>query len=77
MAERQKAIVENYIEGLNKLKAKYDDEYYLSFVDDLRANDYKSAFAKSISLAKLRDVPSDKIVNNKKDIDNYFNPKRL
>ena len=77
LAERQKAIVENYIEGLNILKAKYDDEYYLSFVDDLRANDYKSAFAKSISLPKLRDVPSDKIVNNKKDIDNYFNPKRL
>ena len=76
MAEKQKTIVENYIEGLNTLKAKYDDEDYLSFVDDLKANYYKSAFAKTVSLAKLREVPRHKRLETKNDIDNYFNPKK-
>lgn len=77
LAEKQKTIVENYIEGLNTLKAKYDDEDYLSFVDDLKVNDYKSAFTKTVSLAKLREVPSRNRLETKNDIDNYFNPKRL
>lgn len=77
LAEKQKTIVENYIEGLNTLKAKYDDENYLSFVDDLKANDYKSAFTKTVSLGKLREVPSRNRLETKNDIDNYFNPKRL
>lgn len=77
LAEKQKTIVENYIEALYTLKAKYDDEVYLSFVDDLKADDFKSALAKSASLSKHRNVPSDKRLETKNDIDNYFNPKRL
>ena len=71
-AEKQKKIVNKYIEGLNELKDKYNDQEYLSFVNDLRTNNFISAFLKTASLATLRGVPDDRILKTKKDIDNYF-----
>lgn len=72
LAEKGKTMVKDYIEGLNILKVKYNDHEYLTLIDDLRANDYISAFAKSASLATLRDVPDTKKLETKADIDNYF-----
>lgn len=74
-AERQKAVLEFYISGLQQLEILYDDKEYLTLVDDIRNNDYLTAFAKSSSLAELRGVPDGKILRTKKDIDNYFNNK--
>ncbi len=68
-ASREKLILENYIEGLKVLKDKYDDQKYLSFVDDLKNNNYKIAFDKTGSLAKLRGASP---LETKEDIDNYF-----
>ena len=43
------------------------------FIDDFEKSDaYTEAFEKSVSLAKLRDVPSDKILKDKDAIDRYF-----
>lgn len=33
---------------------------------------YKSAFNKTVALAELRDVPQDKILRSKSDIDAFF-----
>lgn len=72
-AGKEKVIVENYIEGLNILAYKYDDSTLLTFVEDLRNSDmYKSAFNKTVALAELRDVPQDKILRSKSDIDAFF-----
>ena len=71
-AEKEKTIVEDYIEGLNILKEKYNDQVYLSFIDDIKSNNYILAFEKSASLATMRDVPENKKLGTKTDIDNYF-----
>ena len=72
-ARREKIIVENYIEGLKQLATLYDDSDLLSFVDDLRKGDaYIQAFEKSVKLAELRNVPENKKVTTKADIDAYF-----
>lgn len=72
-ARKEKIIVENYIEGLNILASKYDDSTLLTFVEDLRNSDtYISAFNKTAELAKLRDVPQERILHSKSDIDAYF-----
>lgn len=72
-AEKEKIIIENYIEGLNILAYLYDDGDLLNFVDDLhKSNSYLVAFDKTVRLAELRDVPSEKILRNKADIDAYF-----
>ena len=43
------------------------------FIDDFeKSNAYKEAFEKSVSLAKLRDVPEGKILKDKDAIDKYF-----
>ncbi len=65
-------VVEDYIEGLKILKVKYDDQEYLNFIDDLESNDYILAFAKSTSLATMREVPENKKLGTKTDIDNFF-----
>jgi hypothetical protein len=70
--EEQKALVTDYIAGLNILKAKYNDAQYLSFVDDLSNNDYIIAFTKTSKLAELRGVPQEEILKSKADIDAYF-----
>ena len=69
-AEREKTIIEEYIEGLHVLKIKYNDQEYLTFVDDLKSNDYILAFAKSASLATKRGAPAP--LKTKQDIDIYF-----
>lgn len=71
-AEREKTILKNYLDGLNVLKERYDDEEYLSFVDDLNNNEYLAAFAKTTSLAVLRGADESKILRTKQDIDAYF-----
>ena len=72
-AEKEKIIIENYIEGLNILAYLYNDSELLNFVDDLHeSNSYIVAFDKTVRLAELRDVPSDKVLRDKADIDAYF-----
>lgn len=75
-ASRQMIIVNQYIDGLNILAKQYNDADLVTFVYDFKnSNAYVAAFEKSVALAKLRNVPSNKILNNKKDIDNYFGGK--
>ena len=69
-SQKEKTILAYYIEGLHMLKDLYDDQEYLSFVDDLRKNEYITAFAKTSVLAEKRGVPD--ILTTKEDIDKYF-----
>lgn len=71
-ARKEKAILKNYIEGLTTLKELYDDEEYLSFIDDLSKNEYITAFIKTSSLATLRGVDELKVLRTKDDIDAFF-----
>ena len=72
-ASKETVIVKNYIEGLKILSLKYDDKLLLMFIDDFeKSNAYKEASEKSVSLAKLRDVPEGKILKDKDAIDKYF-----
>lgn len=71
--KREIFIVDDYIEGLKELSKAYNDKDLLPFVDDFqKCNLYKDAFAKSVQLAKLRNVPDEKSVKSKAEIDNYF-----
>lgn len=75
-ALKEKNIVLNYIEGLKTLSFKYDDQLLLTFIDDFEKSDaYIKAFEKSIQLAKLRNVPTEKILIDKNDVDKYFGGK--
>ena len=71
-AQKEKTILAYYIEGLHTLKDLYDDQEYLTFVDDLRQNEYITAFAKTSALAAKRGVPDSVILKTKEDIDKYF-----
>lgn len=72
-ARREKIIIEHYIDGLKQLAVLYDDSDLLNFVDDLKKGDlYIRAFEKTVRLAELRDVPDDKKVTAKAQIDAYF-----
>ena len=75
LLEKEKTILENYIEGLCILQKKYDDKEYLSLIDDLRNNEYIQAFIKSSEIARKRGVPATKILITKEDIDGYFQTK--
>lgn len=69
-------IVTNYIEGLKILARQYDDSHLLMFTRDFEKSDaYVEAFGKSVMLAELRNVPTDKILKSKSDIDKYFGGK--
>ena len=71
--KREKIIVEDYIIGLKTLSAAYDDESLLLFISDFQTSDfYKEFFDKSIKLARMRNVPENKIRKTKEDIDSYF-----
>ncbi|MCC8136007.1 MAG: hypothetical protein LIO40_04955 [Ruminococcus sp.] len=75
-ASREIIIVNNYIEGLKILAQQYNDAYLLTFVSDFeKSNAYVEAFGKSAVLAELRNVPSNKILKSKSDIDRYFGGK--
>ena len=69
-ASKEKTILNNYIDGLNILKEKYDDQKYLTFVEDLKKGDYQIAFDKTSILAKKRGGPH---VDNIVEIKKYFN----
>ena len=70
---RNKIIVEDYIEGLKILSVAYDDELLLKFIDDFQASGlYTDGFNKTIKLAKLRNVPENKMMKSKADVDSYF-----
>ena len=71
--ERERNIVNYYIDGLKILSDAYDDSELLTFVDDLKKSDmYIEAFNKSAKLAQMRKVPEEKILKSKNDIDSYF-----
>lgn len=73
---KQIVIVENYMEGLKILSEKYDDARLLTFVADFKKSGaYIEAFGKSVQLAELRNVPANKILKRKADIDRYFGGK--
>lgn len=75
-AAKKITIVENYIEGLKILSAKYDDARLLAFIADFKKSDaYIEAFEKSAQLAELRNVPANRILKDKADIDRYFGGK--
>ena len=72
-ASKEIVIVENYIEGLKILSARYDDTQLMTFIVDFqKSSAYIEAFGKSAELAKLRSVPTSKILKSKADIDKYF-----
>jgi len=75
-ASKEITIVNNYIEGLKILSLKYDDAHLLMFIDDFEKSDaYAEAFGKSSALAELRNVPANKILKSKSDIDKFFGGK--
>lgn len=75
-AAKEITIVENYIEGLKILSVKYDDARLLVFIADFKKSDaYIEAFEKSAQLAELRNVPANRILKDKADIDRYFGGK--
>lgn len=70
---REKIIIIDYIEGLKTLSDVYDDQYFLTFIDNLQNSDmYIEAFQKTVMLAKKRNVPEGEILKAKSDIDSYF-----
>ena len=76
LASKEFVIVSNYIEGLKILAQKYDDNRLLVFISDFEKSDaYVEAFGKSVVLAELRNVPENKILKSKLDIDKYFGGK--
>lgn len=71
--KREKIIVEDYLNGLKTLSAVYSDEYLLTFVNDFQKSGlYKEAFNKSVKLSRMRNVPENKLVQSKADVDAYF-----
>lgn len=72
-AAKEMIIIDHYMEGLKILSKKYDDSYFLTFIDDFnKSGAYKQGFEKSVQLALLREVPEDKILKSRADIDKYF-----
>ncbi|GGA91785.1 hypothetical protein [Ornithinibacillus halotolerans] len=72
-ARKEKLVVEDYIEGLKLLSELYRDKNLLNFVTDFQDSDmYIRAFEKTVILAKKRNVPNNKILKNKNEIDSYF-----
>lgn len=72
-ASKQIVIVKGYIKGLEILSERYDDAYLLTFVQDFEKSDaYKVAFEKTVALANKRQVPEQKVLKDKSDINHYF-----
>lgn len=75
-ATKEITVVENYIEGLKILSVKYDDARLLTFIADFKKSGaYIEAFGKSAQLAELRNVPANRVLKSKADIDRYFGGK--
>lgn len=66
---RQKTIIADYVEALQDLANRYDDRTLLEFTKALKNNDMLKV---SVEIATRRNVPQEKILKDKKDIDNYF-----
>ncbi|MCR5373684.1 MAG: hypothetical protein K6E41_09550 [Solobacterium sp.] len=74
LIQKEKIILDDYINGLHILSAKYNGQTLLAFIDDLQRSDaYISAFTESVRLAEEHNVPDDIILRTKSDIDAYFN----
>ncbi len=72
-ASRKIVIINDYIDNLKILSHRYNDSHLLMFVNDFEKSDaYIEAFSKSAELAKLRNVPQNRILETKVDIDKYF-----
>ena len=70
---RNRTILEDYIEGLQLLAERYNDNELLIFIESCRnSSAYRDVFEKTVLLAEVRNVPDELILKNKKDIDNYF-----
>ncbi|MCQ2147917.1 MAG: hypothetical protein MJZ16_10415, partial [Bacteroidales bacterium] len=70
-AEREKAILVDYLEGLNELAVLYNDQELLHFTDMIKhSNQVQEAFKLSSELASLRKAEDPLMI--KQDIDNYF-----
>lgn len=75
-ASKETVIVSNYMEGLKILAHQYDDHHLLMFISDFEKSDaYIEAFGKSVTLAEVRNVPVNRILKSKPDIDKYFGGK--
>lgn len=71
--QQKMEILNNYLDGLSLLSELYNDQELVDFVNNFKQNDmYIQAFKKSVVLAELRQVPKDKILKTKADIDLYF-----
>lgn len=70
---REKMIIEYYIDGLKRLSEKYDDLFTKQLIDSMNSSElFIQVFEKSVQFAEMRNVPEDKIIRTKKDIDDYF-----
>lgn len=70
---QEKLTLNDYVEGLKLLSEIYDDKDLLIFTEELEVSEmYEKAFQKSVLLAEKRNVPDEKILRNKADIDSYF-----
>ncbi len=75
---REKIIIDDYVNGLKYLAEIYDDQELFVFIKELKESDmYIKAFEKTILLAEKRNVPKNKILRNKEDIDSYFKGESL
>lgn len=73
---KETVIISDYIEGLKILAHQYDDHHLLMFISDFEKSDaYIEAFGKSVTLAEVRNVPVNRILKSKPDIDKYFGGK--
>lgn len=72
-ALREKVVVENYIAGLQELQRIYKDEELILLISGLQdSSAFKEAFHSSVQLAEKRNVPEEKILRTKADIDAFF-----
>lgn len=68
--QQRKAIIESYIDCLEKLSLQYNDQYLLTFVNDLKNSEcLEIALEKSAKLSEQRGGNSLKTMD---DIDSYF-----
>ena len=72
-AKRKKIILESYLERLSELSQFYDDSELLTLIDDLKNQNYETAFEKSYKLPLHRGAKS--AYGSLKDVDSYFKPK--
>lgn len=84
-SDQEKKLVEDYLNSLDELNSKLDDEYR-SFINELNENmklfmdilerafapDISEAFDGSITLAKEMGVPGEEILDTKEKVFSYF-----